>query len=44
LAKYEGVGGVRIEDVLLITDEGAENLTPVGKDVDWVERLSTGEN
>jgi len=40
LARYESVGGVRIEDVVLITDDGCENLTPAGKEVDWIESLS----
>jgi len=44
LARYESVGGVRIEDVLHITETGAENLTAVGKEVDWVEKLSSGGN
>ncbi|KAG9078840.1 hypothetical protein FS749_009097 [Ceratobasidium sp. UAMH 11750] len=43
LAKYESVGGVRIEDVVVITEDGCENLTTVGKDVDWIERLASGE-
>ncbi|QRV96324.1 Metallopeptidase family M24 [Ceratobasidium sp. AG-Ba] len=43
LAKYESVGGVRIEDVLVITENGSENLTTVGKEVEWIERLSSGE-
>ncbi|KAG8941342.1 hypothetical protein FRC04_004588 [Tulasnella sp. 424] len=42
LAKYESVGGVRIEDVLLITANGSENLTTVGKDVDWIEKVCSG--
>ncbi|KAG8932912.1 hypothetical protein FRC02_000339 [Tulasnella sp. 418] len=42
LAEYEGVGGVRIEDVLLITEDGSENLTTVGKDVDWLEKVCSG--
>jgi Xaa-Pro dipeptidase len=44
LKRYESVGGVRIEDVLVITAEGAENLTKVGKDVDWLERICGGED
>ncbi|KAG8891623.1 hypothetical protein FRB99_003444 [Tulasnella sp. 403] len=43
LSRYEGVGGVRIEDVLLITEEGSENLTTVGKDVEWIERVCSGK-
>lgn len=43
LAKYESVGGVRIEDVLLITENGSENLTTVGKDVDWIEKVCSGK-
>ena len=42
LAKYESVGGVQIEDVLLITDDGSENLTTVGKEVDWIEMVCSG--
>jgi len=42
LARYESVGGVRIEDVLLITETGSENLTTVGKDVEWLERVCSG--
>ncbi|KAG8848877.1 hypothetical protein FRB96_001009 [Tulasnella sp. 330] len=44
LARYESVGGVRIEDVLLITETGYENLTTVGKDVDWLERVCSGQD
>jgi len=42
LAEYESVGGVRIEDVLLITEKGSENLTTIGKEVDWLERICGG--
>ena len=42
LSRYEVVGGVRIEDVVLITREGAENLTTVRKDVEWVEGVCSG--
>jgi Xaa-Pro aminopeptidase len=31
-----GVGGVRIEDMVLVTDEGAERLTQVGKELTTV--------
>lgn len=44
LARYESVGGVRIEDVLLITETGYENLTTVGKEVDWLERVCSGQD
>ena len=43
LAQYESVGGVRIEDVVLITQDGCENLTGVGKDVTWIEGVCSGE-
>ncbi len=43
LKKYESVGGVRIEDVLVITENGSENLTTVGKDVEWVEAVCGGQ-
>jgi len=43
LSRYEPVGGVRIEDVVLITPDGAENLTTVRSDVDWIEGLCSGE-
>jgi Xaa-Pro dipeptidase len=42
LKRYESVGGVRIEDVVLITKEGHENLTTVRSDVDWVEGVCSG--
>jgi Xaa-Pro dipeptidase len=43
LSRYEPVGGVRIEDVVLITLDGAENLTTVRSDVDWIEGVCSGE-
>ncbi|KAF8606089.1 Creatinase/aminopeptidase [Ceratobasidium sp. AG-I] len=43
LAKDESVGGVRIEDVLDITEDGCENLTTVGKSVQWIEKLASRE-
>ncbi|CAE6516348.1 unnamed protein product [Rhizoctonia solani] len=43
LAKYESVGGVRIEDVLWVTETGCQNFTLVGKSVEWIEKLSSGK-
>ncbi|KAH9052663.1 Creatinase/aminopeptidase [Lactarius vividus] len=43
LSRYEPVGGVRIEDVVLITSDGFENFTTVRSDVKWVEGLCSGE-
>ncbi|KAF8331868.1 prolidase [Cantharellus anzutake] len=42
LNTYETVGGVRIEDVLVITETGFENLTAVDKDIDWIEAVCGG--
>ncbi|KIK94612.1 hypothetical protein PAXRUDRAFT_827817 [Paxillus rubicundulus Ve08.2h10] len=44
LARYEGMGGVRIEDDVLITATGCENLTTVQSGVDWIERVCAGED
>ena len=30
-AKYEGIGGVRLEDMVLVTEDGCENLTQAPK-------------
>ncbi|TFY78365.1 hypothetical protein EWM64_g5647 [Hericium alpestre] len=43
LKRYESVGGVRIEDVILITKDRYENLTTVRSDVDWVEGVCSGK-
>lgn len=43
LKQYEIVGGVRIEDVVVITDNGYENLTTVPSQTDRVEALCSGE-
>ena len=43
LKRYEPVGGVRIEDVILITDNGYENLTTVRSERSWVEGVCSGE-
>jgi Xaa-Pro dipeptidase len=42
LKRYESVGGVRIEDVCLVTHNGVENLTTVGKEVEWLESVASG--
>lgn len=39
LEKYWAVGGCRIEDNILITDNGYENLTTAVKDVEEMERI-----
>ncbi|KAH8113083.1 prolidase [Phellopilus nigrolimitatus] len=43
LKRYESVGGVRIEDVILITTGSCENLTTVGKETNWIEGVCSGE-
>ena len=42
LREYVGVGGVRIEDVVVIREGGCENLTTVGRDRAWVEAACSG--
>ncbi|TFK25833.1 Creatinase/aminopeptidase [Coprinopsis marcescibilis] len=42
LNRYEEVGGIRIEDVIHITEDGFENLTTVKSSVDWVEAVCSG--
>ncbi|KAF2684570.1 putative Xaa-Pro aminopeptidase [Lentithecium fluviatile CBS 122367] len=39
LERYWSVGGVRIEDNILITEEGYENLTPTPKEIDEVVKI-----
>jgi Xaa-Pro dipeptidase len=39
LNKYWEVGGVRIEDNLLITKDGFQNLTTAIKEVDEMEKI-----
>lgn len=42
LKEYQSVGGVRIEDVVLVTETGCENLTTVGRERVWVEEACSG--
>ncbi|KAG6897361.1 hypothetical protein C0993_007596 [Termitomyces sp. T159_Od127] len=42
LRRYEDVGGVRIEDVVVITEDGYENLTTVRSDIEWLEGVCSG--
>ncbi|KAF9443891.1 prolidase, partial [Macrolepiota fuliginosa MF-IS2] len=42
LKKYESVGGVRIEDVIVITQNGYENLTTVRSERSWIEGVCSG--
>jgi Xaa-Pro dipeptidase len=44
IATYMSVGGVRIEDCLLITEHGSENLTRLVKQIDEVESLVQGSS
>ena len=39
LDKYWDVGGVRIEDNILMTKDGHKNLTPAVKDVAEMEKI-----
>jgi len=39
VARFRGKGGVRIEDDVLVTAAGAENLTRVPRTVDEIERV-----
>lgn len=43
LKEYRGMGGVRIEDDILITSDGCENLTKVRSDVEWLESVCSGD-
>lgn len=41
---YRIVGGVRIEDTIVITDDGYENLTKVPKQIHEIEALMKKSN
>ncbi|KAG0708512.1 Creatinase/aminopeptidase [Suillus ampliporus] len=43
LKEYREMGGVRIEDDVLITSDGCENLTKVRSDVEWLELVCSGD-
>lgn len=43
LAKYWAVGGVRIEDCVLVTETGFESLTTVPKEIEDVEAVVQGK-
>lgn len=42
LERYIPVGGVRLEDDVVVKKDGCENLTTVGREVDWVEGVCSG--
>ncbi len=42
LARYRGFGGVRIEDDVVVTGTGADNLTRVPREVEEIETLMRG--
>ena len=44
LAKYYPVGGVRIEDDILVTEDGYENLTTAPKGEEALKIISEGKD
>ncbi|KAI8978381.1 peptidase M24, structural domain-containing protein [Pilobolus umbonatus] len=44
LSRYRGVGGVRIEDTVVITEQGYENMTKVPKHTHEIEALMDRDN
>ena len=40
---YKKVGGIRIEDTILVTKNGYENLTIIPKDIKWIEKTIKGK-
>jgi Xaa-Pro dipeptidase len=43
LARYEPVGGVRLEDVVVVEEKGVRNLTWVVREREEVEGLCSGK-
>jgi len=43
LERYRGMGGVRIEDVVVVTSTDYENLTTVKSERAWIESVCSGE-
>jgi Xaa-Pro dipeptidase len=42
LARYVPVGGVRIEDVVVVREDRCENLTTVPREVNQIEAICSG--